>query len=59
MLKPIIQAIKLAGKPIQQKSIYYYSYRDQMDVFVGVDPINESKTMPLEDLFRSGAKVNP
>lgn len=57
-LYPILQTIKTSGKPIQFKSINYFSQRDQMVVFVGVDPIKESKTMPIKDLFRDDEEVH-
>ena len=38
-LMPIIEWIKIAGKPIEGMSINYFSIRDQMEVFVGNEPL--------------------
>ena len=38
-LMPIIEWIKKAGKPIEGMSINYFSVRDQMEVFVGNEPL--------------------
>ena len=38
-LMPVIEWIKNAGKPIEGMSINYFSIRDQMEVFVGNEPL--------------------
>lgn len=47
LLAPIIDHIKKIGKPVQFKTISYYSAKDEMEVYVGVDPINENYSIRL------------
>lgn len=49
LLAPIVKFIKNLGKNIKGQSISYYSEKDQMDVFVGIDPINDDVKIPRQD----------
>jgi hypothetical protein len=42
LLAPVIDHIKKIGKHVQFKGISYFSTKDEMEVYVGVDPINEN-----------------
>ena len=46
---PIIDYLKKMGKSIKGHSITYFSEKDNMDVFVGTDPINPSVTIAKSD----------
>jgi hypothetical protein len=41
LLAPVIDHIKKIGKTVSYKSISYFSAKDDMEVYVGVDPIHE------------------
>ena len=58
-LAPIIDHIKKIGKQVQFKAVSYFSAKDAMEVYVGVDPINENYAIRLQDFDISGRSLKP
>jgi len=59
LLAPVIEHIKKIGKPVHFKTVSYYSAKDEMEVYVGVDPINENYSIRLQDLDMTVRSLKP
>jgi len=50
LLHPIIEHLKKLGQPVHKKKIYYYSEADKLDVWAGLDPVEEGFSIHFEEL---------
>jgi hypothetical protein len=57
LLLPILEHIRGLGKILNGLQVSYFSEKDKMDVFIGVDPVNADAVIPSSEFTQDKLQI--